>query len=176
MADTFLTRIPTLSDAELRAYLDAPGRYKLEAVEAAAAELARRGHALPDLEAIRAQVRARDAAAPLKHGFLRDARGPRMDRIRIIAGALLASGLAAAGVIYRHAASLSTFDLQPENSKSYFRNLEMMGGKANVVATGIRQWFTGLWQGTTLAFTVFWLCAAAAGVFWLAATRKGPRL
>ena len=45
MADSFLARIPTLSDAELRHYLDRPLAYKTEAVEAALVELGRRGRA-----------------------------------------------------------------------------------------------------------------------------------
>jgi len=179
MTDTFLTRIPTLTEAELREYLDGHHRYRLEAIEAAAAELRKRGHEVPEhqLEGIRGRVQERDAAPPrvYRAGFLRDAGGPRLDRIRAITFAILAAGLVAAGVIYRRAASAaaSPFDLEPQDSKSYLRQVEMMGGTANVLASQIRLWFTGLWHGTNLAYTLFCLCAGAAAVFWLVATQKG---
>lgn len=178
MADSFLDRIPSFPDAQLRAYLDDPRRFKLEAVEAAAAELRKRGHAVPEelLQNLRAEARER-ARAPrtFKQGFLRDAQGPRVDRIRIITGAIVAAGLGSALVIYHRALSAapSPFDLEPSDSKSYLRQVEMMGGKANLVASGIRQWLTGLFQGTTLAYTVFGFALAVAVVFWLAATQKG---
>lgn len=41
-----------------------------------------------------------------------------------------------------------------ENSKKYLRELEVYGGKANVLATAFRHWFDGLWHGRSLAFTV----------------------
>jgi len=181
MAETFLTRMPTLTEAELRAYLDGHQRYRLEALEAAAAELAKRGLALPDgqLAGIRARLQARDAVAPspCRPGFLRDAQGPRLARIRAVAAAILGAGLLAACMIYRHAAAAAAapFDLEPQDSKSYLRQVEMMGGTANVIASQIRLGFTGLWQGTTLAYTMFGLAVATAGVFWLVATRKGSR-
>jgi len=40
------------------------------------------------------------------------------------------------------------------DSRKYVRNLEMYGGKGNVLAVEILNWFNGLWQGRTLAFTV----------------------
>ena len=42
MSDTFLARIPALSDAELREHLAHPADYKPEALEATLAELVRR--------------------------------------------------------------------------------------------------------------------------------------
>jgi len=179
MADTFLTRIPTLTEAELRGYLDGHQGYRLEAIEAAAAELRARGLEVAEdqLQAIRDSVQVRDAAPArvFRTGFLRDARGPRLDRIHLLTGAIIAAGLMAAGVLYRHAASAaaSPFDLEPQDSKSYLRQVEMMGGTANVLASQIRLWFTGLWHGTTLAFTVFGLSVAVAAVFWGVTSRKG---
>jgi len=184
MADTYLTRIPTLSEAELREYLDSHGKYRLEAIEAAAAELGRRGRPVPEatLEEIRARVQARDAAKAggprvFRQGFLRDAQGPRLPRIRLAAGAILAAGLVTAGVIFRLAATAtattSPYDQDPQDSKSYLRQVEMIGGSANLVASQLRGWLSGLWHGTNLAFTVFGLSVLVAGVFWVVATRKG---
>lgn len=179
MADTFQTRIPTLTDDELRAYLDGHLKYKPEAVEAAAAELRRRGLDVPEasLARIRAELKARDAAkrAPARPGFLRDAKGPRLERIRLITAAIVATGLIAALAVHRAAlrATPAPFDLEPSDSKAYLRQVEMMGGKANLLASQIRLWFTGLWEGTTLAHTLFWITVITAALFYLAATRRG---
>jgi hypothetical protein len=169
MADSFLSRIPTLSDAQLQDLLADHRKYKREALEAAAAELRARGHEVSTgfLE---------EPSAPPRIGFLRDANGPRMDRIRAIAGTILAAGTVAGLVIYGLASTAAApFALEDDNSKAYLRQLEMMGGKANLVASQVRHALTSMWQGTNLAWTVFWLSVAAAGIFWVATTQTGRR-
>jgi len=52
-----------------------------------------------------------------------------------------------------------------ERSKQYQRALELYGGKANVIAVELTQWFDSLWHGTRLAYTV----ACATVMLWLAA-------
>lgn len=51
----------------------------------------------------------------------------------------------------------------------YLRQMEVYGGKANVLAYELREWFAGLWHGRALAFTVAGLSALLAlavfGVF-----------
>ena len=42
----------------------------------------------------------------------------------------------------------------PMQTKTYLHDLELYGGKANVLAAEFREWFVGLWQGRNLAFTV----------------------
>ena len=42
----------------------------------------------------------------------------------------------------------------PEDSKKYLRDLELYGGKANVIIDELRRGFIGLWLGKSLAFTV----------------------
>lgn len=76
-------------------------------------------------------------------------------RVRLVKRAILAVGLASAVVIYL------VNDLWPgeaefelENSKKYLGDLEVYGGKANVLATEFRHWFSSLWHGKSLAFTV----------------------
>jgi len=44
--------------------------------------------------------------------------------------------------------------IAPENSKKYVHDLELYGGKANVLANEFMSWFIGLWHGKSLAFTV----------------------
>ncbi len=75
-------------------------------------------------------------------------------------------GLLSAGLIYRTAengsrdvlgyeqGSGSVYPLRPEDSRKYVRDLELYGGKANVLADEFRRWFAGLWRGKSLAFTI----------------------
>ena len=42
----------------------------------------------------------------------------------------------------------------PEDSKKYLRDLELYGGKANVLMDQFRRWFMGLWHGKSLAYTI----------------------
>ncbi|MFI5120962.1 MAG: hypothetical protein ACHQM4_11145 [Thermoanaerobaculia bacterium] len=76
-------------------------------------------------------------------------------RVRLVTRAILAIGFASAVVIYFvNAAPPDASGFEFENSKKYLRELEVYGGKANVLATEFRHWFDGLWHGRSLAFTV----------------------
>jgi hypothetical protein len=46
------------------------------------------------------------------------------------------------------------YPIKPEDSKMYIHDLELYGGKANVLANELMRWFAGLWHGKSLAFTV----------------------
>lgn len=96
---------------------------------------------------------------------------PRVSRLRYVAGAVLVVGLISAIVIYLVAAfapgEVAGYD--PEESKQYLRTLELYGGKANVLATELRQWFDSLWHGKRLAYTVAGATLLLAGAFWLGA-------
>lgn len=48
----------------------------------------------------------------------------------------------------------SVYPIAPEDSKKYLRDLELYGGKANVLIDEFRRWFVGLWHGKSFAFTV----------------------
>ena len=48
----------------------------------------------------------------------------------------------------------SAYPVAPEDSKLFLRDLELYGGKANIVAYKLRTWFTGLWHGKSLAVIV----------------------
>ena len=179
MTGTFQSRIPTLSDDELRTYLQSHGKFKAEAVAAAAAELRRRGQDISELEwgEIQTNLKRRDVAkhpsrSPRKPTFLHDGKRPRLERIHAITAAIVTVGLGSAAVIYwRAARAISTaIDLEPKDSKKYLRELEYIGGKANILANDLRHWFTGLWQGKTLASTVIWISLIVAVVFWFVTT------
>ena len=46
----------------------------------------------------------------------------------------------------------STYPVSPQDTKKYLRDMELYGGKANVLATELRLWLVGLWQGRSLAY------------------------
>jgi hypothetical protein len=88
-------------------------------------------------------------------------------RLRFVAASILVVGLASAIWIYLAAAPATGEPF--EESKQYLRTLELYGGKANVLATELRQWLESLWHGTRLAYTVACATVLLAGVFWFAA-------
>jgi hypothetical protein len=91
-------------------------------------------------------------------------------RLRLVAGAILIAGLASAIGIYVLAAPPTDDPLgDPMQSKQYVRDLELYGGKANVLAVQLVQWFESLWHGTRLAYTVACATVLLAAAFWVAA-------
>ncbi len=48
----------------------------------------------------------------------------------------------------------NVYPITPEDSKKYMHDLELYGGKANVLVNDFMNWFVGLWHGRSLAFTV----------------------
>ncbi|WLT32311.1 hypothetical protein [Geothrix sp. PMB-07] len=185
MTDSFQTRIPSLSDAELQQYLHRHLDYRTEAVEAALAELDRRGLELPPQE--RATIldglqRRDDAAqAQLDRGFVRHlgtSAGRRLIRIRQITAGILAVGLGTATIVYLRAAPKGANPLgyEPEDTKKYLRDLELYGGKVNVLATEFMKTWDGLWQGRNLAYTLAVLTLITAFLFWFLAHRQAVHL
>ena len=77
-------------------------------------------------------------------------------RLYLIASIILLTGLGSSLSIYLTAddASENVLDYGPETSKMFTHDLELYGGKANVLAHEFSHWFVGLWQGKSLAFTV----------------------
>ena len=53
----------------------------------------------------------------------------------------------------------------PRGNKKYVRELQVIGGKANVLAADFREWFAGLWVGPALAKTVAVLTVIATLAF-----------
>ncbi|MFH1036253.1 MAG: hypothetical protein V1806_17275 [Pseudomonadota bacterium] len=58
----------------------------------------------------------------------------------------------------------STYSLNPENSKKFIHDMEVYGGKANVLMYKFRVWFEGLWHGQPLAYTIACLTVLVAGM------------
>ena len=87
--------------------------------------------------------------------------------INLISAIILVAGLGSAVLIYHNAendlssvmgyekgSDGSVYPIMPQDSKKYLRDLELYGGKANVIADEFRRWLVGLWYGKSLAFTV----------------------
>ena len=185
MTESFHTRIPTLTEGELREYLRNHLAYQRAAVEAALAELQRRGLVVPDepRQQLLAALHHRDSAqleGAWSHRLLGAAPEPRRTRVRLLTAAILLVGLGTAVVLHRTAQPKAPNPLgyEPEDTKKYLRELERVGGKANVVATQFMGWFDGLWQGQQLATTTAILTLSLAACFWFVAspppTRRGP--
>ena len=64
----------------------------------------------------------------------------------------------------------------PEDSKQYLREMEVYGGKANVLVSEFSQWFESLWHGRQLAFTVAGLTVVLLLCFWIASIPLPPRV
>ena len=87
-------------------------------------------------------------------------------RLYLIAAVILLAGFGSAGWIYLTADGTSdnvlgyeaaggyVYPVAPEDSKMYMHNLELYGGKVNVLANELMRWFVGLWHGKSLAYTV----------------------
>ncbi len=90
-------------------------------------------------------------------------------RRRHVAAGVLVAGCAIGFILYLAApAPQNDIADQTNQTKQYLREMETYGGKANVMASQIREWFDGLWQGKTLGITVAVLSALLAVVVFLA--------
>jgi hypothetical protein len=98
------------------------------------------------------------------------------ERIRFGTRVILAIGLAAAVVIFLTAQPPPENPLgyDPLDTKKYLHDLEVYGGKANVFAAELREWFDSLWHGRRLAFTVAVITVITAWAFKFFATPLPP--
>jgi hypothetical protein len=78
------------------------------------------------------------------------------NRIRLVVGGILAVGWTIALAVYLSAATVQEDpDISIwEQSKSYQRQLEMIGGKSAVVGSELNDWIASLWHGKGLAYTI----------------------
>jgi peptidoglycan/LPS O-acetylase OafA/YrhL len=88
---------------------------------------------------------------------------PRLHRTGWI---ILAAGMIAAVAVYCGTSPAAADADAAANSASYNYQMEMIGGKANLLAAEFREWFAGRWHGRPLAATLAVLAAAGwAGCF-----------
>ena len=86
--------------------------------------------------------------------------------LNIISAFILLVGLGSAFLIYRTATNVPvgvlgyeegdglSYPVMPDDSKKYLRDMELYGGKANVLMDQFRRWFISLWHGKSLAYTI----------------------
>ena len=102
-------------------------------------------------------------------------------RLYIIAVVVLVTGLLGSLSVYvtagSEAGNVLGYDvaggelhpISPDESKTYRHDLEVYGGKANVLMDKFIRWFDGLWHGKALAFTIASFTALISFSFFLAA-------
>jgi hypothetical protein len=161
--DPFYARLLTLPDAELFHYIQHYSRYKVDAVHAAIAELRTRGVPV-----------SQDALSEIARYFMRQEAqrtqlchcDPRW--LRWLSYAIFTLGLGSAVLIYVTASPPPQYPLgyDPFASKKYLRELELYGGKINILAVECRQWFDRLWQGQNLSYTIAFLTVILSYIFW----------
>ena len=86
--------------------------------------------------------------------------------LNLINTIILLVGLSSAALIYQRAGNDpygalgyevvdgTIYPIMPENSKLYRHNLEVYGGKFNLIMDDFRRWFVGLWHGKSLALII----------------------
>ncbi len=92
-------------------------------------------------------------------------------RLRLAGAVILIAGLAASAIAYRTAAPDDDRLLiaRLNNTKRYEYQMEVMGGKANILASEFKDWFLGLWRGRGLSRTLAFLSVGGAlGCFFVA--------
>ena len=99
-----------------------------------------------------------------------DVRLPLHERIFYAGVVILVAGLIGAALIYWLTAdsAVKKTEIEYANPRAYEFQIELLGGKATVYVVRFNEWFTGLWQGRQLAFTVAMLALVTALIcFWL---------
>jgi hypothetical protein len=95
---------------------------------------------------------------------------PSKTRAGAVTRAILLVGFAAAAAIYAVNARPGREVYELEKTRLYRHDLEVYGGRANVLADDFRDWFAGLWHGRNLAFTVAALTVVTALAYRFVAT------
>ena len=171
--DPFYARLSTLSDAELFNYIHHYSRYKVDAVHAALTELRTRGVHV-----------SHDALSDIARYFTRqEAQRARLCNcdprwLRWLSYAILTLGLCSAAVIYVTASPPPQHPLgyDPFASKKYVRDLELYGGKINILAVEFRQWLESLWQGQKLSYTIAFLTVILSYILWFIGSHSASSL
>jgi hypothetical protein len=167
--DTFYSRIPTLSNDELFDYITNYSGYKIEAVQLAITELRRRGFILSDDE-----LSNIESFFSLKANHIRRPLNFNPSLFRLISYVIFSVGILISVVIYLTAGPpmQNPLGYEPLDTKKYLRELELYGGKSNIMATEFREWFVGLWQGKNLSYTIACITVIISIILWFIGSRK----
>jgi hypothetical protein len=108
--------------------------------------------------------------------------------LKLISVLILLVGLGSAILIYQRADNYAgtvlgyeqgngtIYPMEPEDYKTYSRDMELYGGKANELLDELRRWFDGLWHGKSLAFIVACTTILLSSALFYAAKHLTPRL
>ena len=106
--------------------------------------------------------------------------------LNLLSAIILVVGLISALVIYQRAGNAPYgalgyeneggvfYPVMPEDSKQYQREMELYGGKANVLAESLRLWVDGLFQGKSLALIIAGASIIISFGFFYAAGKYSP--
>jgi hypothetical protein len=64
----------------------------------------------------------------------------------------------------------------PFASKKYLRDLELYGGKINILAVEFYQWLDRLWRGQNLSYTIACITVILAYIFWFIGSHSTSHL
>jgi hypothetical protein len=111
---------------------------------------------IPDRHTQRPSASPGDRGRLLRYSRRKPRKLSPEETIRLGVRAILVLGFAAAAVIYLTAQppAANPLGYDPLQNKAYLHELEVFGGRANVLMAEFREWFDSLWHGRRLAFTV----------------------
>lgn len=105
-------------------------------------------------------------------------------RFRYISGLVLLAGLSCALLIFLLADNNADLEYkeghgsiyagEPLRTKKFVHDMELIGGKANVLIYDLTFWFEGLWQGKRLAYTIAFMTILVAGLIYYFGVSLGP--
>jgi hypothetical protein len=109
----------------------------------------------------------------------------RRTALRCLGGLVLVLGLCGSVWQYqkgvREAEILAAYEasggeglMQPEDFKKSAREMEAFGGKSLVIVDKLQRWFSGLWEGKSLAVLMALVAVAVATMLFRAANRMPP--
>jgi hypothetical protein len=95
----------------------------------------------------------------------------QLKRCQTITAALVLAGFGSAVAIYLTAVRAPDDPFAEfEKSKKFTSELARMGGKSAVVAHDLNKWFSGLWQGESLAYSVIVITIVVAAIYYFIST------
>jgi hypothetical protein len=106
--------------------------------------------------------------------------------LSIVSALIMISGLGSAAYLYQKAVNepadalsdqaerSSVYQINPEDSKKYQRDMEAVSGKAGLVVAEFRRKLAALWQGKSMAYMVAAMSILVSFAFYFAANRLPP--
>ena len=95
-------------------------------------------------------------------------------RFRLISYIIFSVGILISAVVYVTASPPmeKPFGYDPLNTKVFLRQLELFGGRSNIMAAELMEWFVGLWQGKNLSYTIACITVIISMILWFMGSRK----